>query len=79
MSQDQKKTQKDRGRSRVGAATGATGVGQMLGSKRFRGSSDELGQDPSHDVDPDPDYLIDNCWEVWLIWITAEEIHPAPV
>ena len=48
MSQDQKKTQKDRGRG-----TGAIGVGQMLGSRRFRGSSDELGQDPSHDVDPD--------------------------
>ena len=59
MSQDQKKTQKDRGRSRVRAATGATGTGQRSGSKRFRGSSDELGQDPSHDVDPDPDYLID--------------------
>ena len=58
MSQDQKKTQKDRGRSCL------FGVGQMLGSRRFRGSSDELGQDPSHDVDPDPDYLIDNCWEV---------------
>ena len=59
MSQDQKKTQKDRGRSRVRAATGATGTGQRSGSKRFRDSSDELGQDPSHDVDPDPDYLID--------------------
>ena len=46
------------------AATGAIGVGQMLGRRRFRGSSDELGHDPSHDVDPDPDYLIDNCWEV---------------
>ena len=57
MSQDQKKTQIDRGRSRLRAATGATGTDQRSDSKRFRGSSDELGQDPSHDVDPDPDYL----------------------
>lgn len=58
MSQDSTKT-KDRGRSRVRSVRDVAGVGQRSGSKRFRGSSDELGRDPSHERELDPDYLID--------------------
>ena len=46
-----------RGRSKVRGA--AAGVGQRSGSKRFRGSSDEHEREQSHEVDLDPDYLID--------------------
>ena len=46
-----------RGRGKVRGA--AAGVGQRSGSKRFRGSSDEYEREQSHEVDLDPDYLID--------------------
>ena len=52
MSQESRK-----GRSKVRGA--AAGVGQRSGSKRFRGSCDNHEREQSHEVDLDPDYLLD--------------------
>ena len=77
MSQETSK-KNDRGRSHVRGA----GVGQRSGSKRMRRSSDE-NDNQAHEVDLDPDYLIDKLLgnlstDEWLLERFIQHLFQLP-